>query len=327
MWIDLFLDYITAERGLAQNTRMSYGQDLEDFMAYWGGSSINDLTVQVIRNYIEHLCDRNLSPSTRRRKMATLRHFFAFLLEENHISFDPTHGIELPKLPRNLPRTLREDDVLKIIKTIHHLPHPDCIRVSCLIELLYGSGLRVTELVSLPLKTIMPLLQESCHLSITLKGKGGKHRMVPITGISLSSLKAYMEVRKHYIKDPSRDNPWLFPSWGESGHLTRQRLFQILKDLALQSGLDPAQVSPHVLRHAFATHLLHRGADILSLQKLLGHKDIRTTEIYTHLEISHLAEALQLYHPLGYGFKPDQESSPIHLSTFLEKKLSGVQND
>jgi integrase/recombinase XerD len=221
-----------------------------------------------------------------------------FLLKEGHISFDPTKGLERPKPKKNLPKILSPEEVQRLLEATHALSLQDRLRLQAMTELMYASGMRVTELVSLKVQQVLPALKEDGPSCLFIQGKRKKERMVPLTTPAIESLRKYMTIRKTYIAGKS-DSPWLFPSISRQGHLTRQRLGQLIKHLALEACLDPQRVSPHVLRHAFATHLLQGGADLRAVQMLLGHEDISTTQIYTHVVVDHLQEMVAQKHPLS----------------------------
>ena len=234
-----------------------------------------------------------LTRSTARR-LSALRQFFKFLVAENIRADDPSAAIDGPKLGRPLPKLLDEEETARLIEVCTAMDGPSGARLRALVELSYASGLRVSELVGMPLAAVLrdqPVL--------IVRGKGSKERMVPLNAPARAALNAYLEHRKAFLPKGAKTSPHLFPSRGVEGHLTRQRFGQLLKDLAIKANLDPARISPHVLRHAFATHLLDHGADLRSLQKMLGHADIATTQIYTHVAGKRLAELVESHHPLA----------------------------
>lgn len=280
--VEAFLDMMAAERGAARNTLAAYTRDLEAAEAM-----IGDL-VTADRNAIASLARRwaDLAPATVARKSSALRQFFGFAIDEGWRADDPSGALPRPATRRPLPRILSRAQVDLLFARAERDAEggsPAAVRLLALLELLYGSGLRATELVSLPLSAVprdAPLL--------TVTGKGGQARMVPVSDRARAALSAWLLLRE-------QGSRWLFPSRGK--HLTRVRLFQLLKDLAARAGISPDAVSPHVLRHAFATHLLEGGADLRVLQTLLGHADIATTQIYTHLDFQHLAQVYDGAHP------------------------------
>lgn len=285
--IDRFLEMMMAERGAAKNTLIAYRSDLEKAAeALPGGLEKADSTA--LKTLAQEW--QPLAASTAMRKMSALRHFYRFLVDERLIAVDPTEGLSRPRAGRPLPKILSHDDVARLFETLDdrlatEYPREQDVRLLLMLELLYGSGLRATELVSLPRKAIGP-----DNPFMIIKGKGGKERLVPLSDRSRLAAGRWSE----YL---SGDTPWLFPS-GKS-HVSRIRLYQMVKELAAAAAIDPARISPHVLRHAFATHLLEGGADLRALQTLLGHADIATTEIYTHVDSKRLVELVNKRHPLA----------------------------
>jgi integrase/recombinase XerD len=285
--IERFLEMMTAEAGAAKNTVAAYRSDLMLASGVLGGrlavATADDLT-RVGTAWLE------LSKASVARKSAALRRFFAFLAEEGHRADDPGAALPRPGASRGLPKVLDHADVDRLFGAIadriaRDPPDPNDLRLSALVELLYGSGLRATELVSLPRRAVAP-----DRPYLILRGKGGKERLVPLSDRARAAVAQW---REHVAED----SPWLFPSG--KAHLSRIRLYQLLKALAAEAGIPPDRVSPHVLRHAFATHLLAGGADLRALQAMLGHADIATTEIYTHVDASHLVALVNARHPLA----------------------------
>ncbi len=307
--IESFLDMLTTERGAALNTRQAYWRDLADtslFLKEKKSSDIDRATTDDLKDYLKDLSEKaNIkSPSkgktavrTIARRLSALRQFYRYLVSEGVREDDPTTTIESPKQGRTLPKTLSEDEVNRLITTASAKGNAESVRLVCLIEMLYATGLRVSELVGLPLSAIGDKTE-----FLIVSGKAGRERMVPLSGPAQKALKKYIDVREQHIPGETelKDNKWLFPSkTSNSGHLTRQRFAQILKDLAKDAKIDDGRVSPHVLRHAFATHLLSNGADLRSVQKMLGHADIATTQIYTHILGENLKETVEEKHPLS----------------------------
>ncbi len=285
--IDRFLEMLSAEAGAAPNTIAAYRSDLTLASAAIGRGLVAAAAEDLQRMAEEW---RTLARSTVARKSAALRRFYAFLVDEGHRNDDPGSALPRPGAARPLPKVLSHDDVDRLFAAIaegctRERPLPNDLRLSALVELLYGSGLRATELISLPRNAIHP-----DRPYLILKGKGGRERLVPISDRARAAVAAW---RQHV----AADRAWLFPSG--KGHLTRVRLYQLIKALAAQAGIPPDRVSPHVLRHAFATHLLAGGADLRALQSMLGHADIATTEIYTHVDASRLVELVNTRHPLA----------------------------
>lgn len=307
--VDAFLDMLTAERGAADNTRQAYWRDLADVSVYLKAerkSDINIATTADLKAYIEHLSKKMHTKGTNKsqiavrtvaRRLSALRQYYRFLVSENKRKDDPTSTIESPKQGRTLPKTLTEAEVSRLIKVAGAGGGADSIRLVCLLELLYATGLRVSELVGLPMNAINDDAQ-----FMTIEGKGGRERMVPLSDPAQKALKDYLAVRQQFIaqEDKGTQAQWVFPSrTSERGHLTRQRFAQLLKDLARDADMPEGKVSPHVLRHAFATHLLARGADLRSVQKMLGHADIATTQIYTHILGDKLKKTVEEKHPMA----------------------------
>ncbi len=285
--IERFLEMLSAEAGAATNTIAAYRSDL-----MLASGAVDGGLVSADAAALQGLAEgwRALARSTVARKSAALRRFYAFLCDEGHRTDDPGKALPRPGTARSLPKVLSHDDVERLFAIIAERcsgerPSPNDLRLAALVELLYGSGLRATELVSLPRNAI-----QSDRPYLILKGKGGRERLVPISDRARAAVAMW---RAHV----AADRPWLFPSG--KGHLTRIRLYQLIKSLAAEAGIPPDRVSPHVLRHAFATHLLAGGADLRALQSMLGHADIATTEIYTHVDASRLVELVNTRHPLG----------------------------
>jgi integrase/recombinase XerD len=283
-----FLEMLAAERGAARNTLAAYARDLAG-----AEEAIGDLA-EASRDAVASLASEwaALAPASVARKASALRQFFGFALDEGWRRDDPSGALPSPRMRRPLPKVLGHGDIALLFsqaETEAASGAPEAVRLLTLIELLYGSGLRASELVSLPLNAVprdAPF--------VTVMGKGGQARMVPVGERALAALQQWLTVRP--LMPASR---FLFPSRGAAGHLTRVRLFQLIKALAARAGLDPAGISPHVLRHAFATHLLEGGADLRVLQTLLGHADIATTQIYTHVDAARLVALVNARHPLA----------------------------
>lgn len=307
--VDSFLDMLTTERGAANNTRQAYWRDLADFSLYLRGNmskEIVDAGAEDIKAYLDDLSSKThvkgdnkaqIATRTVARRLSALRQFYRYLISENARKDDPTTTIQSPKQTRTLPKTLSEKEVDTLIKTAAQGGGADSVRLVCLLEMIYATGLRVSELVGLPLSSIGEDMQ-----FLMVAGKGGRERMVPISDPAQKALKSYLDVRVSFMsaEDDAAQAPWLFPSrTSERGHLTRQRFAQLLKDLAQNAGIEEGRVSPHVLRHAFATHLLSNGADLRSVQKMLGHADIATTQIYTHIIGEKAKKTVEDKHPLS----------------------------
>ncbi len=307
--VDSFLDMLTTERGAAMNTRQAYWRDLADFSIHLRDKTrkeIVDAAKDDIKTYLDDLGIRihvkgqnrnQIATRTVARRLSALRQFYRYLVSENIRKDDPTSTIDSPKQGRTLPKTLSEGEVSTLIKTAGDSGGADSIRLVCLLEMLYATGLRVSELVGLPMSALGEDMQ-----FLMVAGKGGRERMVPLSEPAQKAVRRYLEVRQQFInpEDKGTQAQWLFPSrTSESGHLTRQRFAQLLKDLADNAGIEADRVSPHILRHAFATHLLSNGADLRSVQKMLGHADIATTQIYTHIVGDKARKTVEDKHPLA----------------------------
>ena len=296
--IDAFLEMMSAERGASPNTLDAYGRDLRDASDFMNGRLVNADATRVSK-YSSWLAAQGLAPRSQARKLSSLRRFFRFLFEEGARTDDPTSRIEGPKAGRDIPDVLSREEMDRLLAACE-----GDARLRCLVELLYGAGLRVSELVSLKLGNLPRRKGDRWETTdIIVRGKGGKDRLCPLGRPALDAIVAWLAVREETLPKGtlkrSGAGAYLFPSRGKALHLTRRRLGQMLKDLSLKANLDPSRVHPHALRHAYATHLLQGGADLRSVQMLLGHADISTTEIYTHVLQDELAELLETAHPLS----------------------------
>ena len=304
--IEAFLDMMSAERGASSNTLDAYRRDLlqlEEFLAA-AGSRVRDATREDIKRYLAHLSRKRSAASSQARRLSALRQYFGFLYAEGHREDDPTAVIETPRRERPLPKVLSRNDVDALIEVVEaHASEPDGARLLCIVELLYCSGLRVSELVTLPATSV----RRSDGL-LLVKGKGGKERLVPLSTSARQAIVRYMDVRSEFLSQGDAANRFLFPSRGAERHLTRRRCHQLLKELAVKASIDPDKLSPHVLRHAFATHLVEGGADLRSVQTMLGHADIATTQIYTHVASERLKETMLAAHPLAKTGKKKSQS-------------------
>jgi integrase/recombinase XerD len=298
--IELFLDMLAAERGASANTLDAYRRDLADFSADLdqAGSSVATADSDVLRAHLGRLAKRGLATATVARRLSAIRQLYRFLYSEDHRGDDPAAAIEGPKRGRSLPKVLtvkQVDDLLKEARAGTQVATPSerlrAARLNCLLEVLYATGLRVSELVALP-----EAAARRDQRMLVIRGKGGRERLVPLNDQAKRTMTDYLALRAEAKLDKSK---WLFPSFGESGHLSRQHFARELKALAAAAGLKASQVSPHVLRHAFASHLLQNGADLRVVQTLLGHADISTTQIYTHVLEERLKSLVRDLHPLA----------------------------
>ena len=298
-WIDAFLEMMSVERAAARNTLTAYGRDLADAQGFLAGRGrdLATATSEDVEAYFAAMGARGLAAATAARRRAAVRQFYRFALGEGWRSDDPSRRVEAPRRGRPLPKVLSRDEVERLIAASSSKDEEGRakgLRLVCMVELVYASGLRVSELLALPLSALAP---DPAYLMV--KGKGGKDRLAPLNDAARTAVKAYLDVRGSLAPKGGKANPWLFPSRGAGGRLTARRFAQLLDQAAIDAGIDPARISPHVLRHAFATHLLEGGADLRVVQTLLGHSDIATTQIYTHVAEDRLREVVQTKHPLA----------------------------
>jgi integrase/recombinase XerD len=293
-WVDAFLEMMAAERGAARNTLTAYGHDLADAGGWLAakGSDFAKADAPAIEAYFADLAARGLSPATAARRRAAVRQFYRFVMGEGWRADDPSRRVAAPRQGRPLPKVLSREEVGRLIQAAGARESRQGLRLACMVELIYASGLRVSELTALPLAA---LARDPAYLMV--RGKGGKERLVPLNVPARAAVKAYLEVRPGFLKGGAQ-SPWLFPSRGAAGRLTPRRFAQLLDQAAAVAQIDAEKVSPHALRHAFATHLLEGGADLRVVQTLLGHADIATTQIYTHVAQERLREVVATKHPL-----------------------------
>ncbi|MBE7217175.1 MAG: tyrosine recombinase [Caulobacteraceae bacterium] len=300
--IESFLEMMAAERGAARNTLLAYGRDLEDARAWLSGAhgGLCAASPEGVEAYFADLGRRGLAASTAARRRAALRQFYRFAVEEGWRADDPSRRVDAPRAGRPLPKVLDRGEVERLLEGAAALfppGSPEALRLVCAVELLYAAGLRVSELAALPAAAFA---RDPDHLIV--RGKGGKDRLAPLNAAARAAVAAWSPHRAAFLAKAkaARPNPWLFPSrTGAAGRITPRRLQQLIDRAAAAGGLDPARVSPHVLRHAFATHLLEGGADLRVVQTLLGHADIATTQIYTHVTQERLRETVLRAHPLA----------------------------
>ncbi len=297
-YLEAYLELLIAERGVSPNTLAAYRRDLEDTAAFLAGRDtsaravLDTANTEDLRGYLRHLDGQGMTARTAARRLSALRQFYRFLYSDGLRGDDPTAILESPRQGRSLPKILSEEDVGRLLDTVEGHDGADGARLRALVELCYATGMRVSELVGLPLAAV----QRDPEVLI-VRGKGNKERMVPLSLPARVAVRSYLDVREAFLPEGA-SSPHLFPGRG-GGHLTRQRFFQLLKQLARDAGLDPRKVSPHVLRHAFATHLLHHDADLRSVQQMLGHADISTTQIYTHVLDERMRRLVAEHHPLA----------------------------
>ncbi len=295
--IEAFLEMMAAERGASNNTLSAYRRDLEDACGY-AGNDLADADTALLKSYVGQLAGQGFSSATQARRLASLRQFFGFLYAEGHRDDNPTSQIDNPRKQSGLPKTLSVDDVAKLIDraateaSLQINPDPPALRMHALVEVLYATGMRVSELVSLPVD-----VARRDERFFLVRGKGGKERLVPLSPAARRAMTMWLELRDK--TEGIQNSRYLFPASSKSGYLPRQVFARELKSLATRAGIASGKISPHVLRHAFATHLLQNGADLRSVQQLLGHSDISTTQIYTHVMEERLAELVNQHHPLA----------------------------
>ena len=300
--IELFLDMIASERGASQNTIDAYRRDLDDYAAFLTakGRSVANARTDDVRAYLASLVKRGMASNSSARKLSAIRQLHRFLYAEGKRTDDPAAVLEGPRRGRTLPKVLSIEEVTRLFDAAreaaqkareHRAEHLRATRLVCLLEALYATGLRVSELIALPAAAA-----RAEGGTITVRGKGGKERLVPLGQAAQKAMRGY---RKLLVDAKSGETRWLFPSFGGSGHITRQHVARELKELATAAGIDPRKMSPHVLRHAFASHLLANGADLRVVQALLGHADVSTTQIYTHVIDERLKSLVRDLHPLA----------------------------
>lgn len=302
-FIEQFLEMMIAERGTAKNSLLSYKRDLRDFVEFLRKIKLTEFKIKDshISKFIEELSRKGLSPRSINRKISTLKTYYTFLISENHTDYNPVLIVDLPKYTNKLPEFLKVTDIKHLLEFCKTDLTPDGIRLNAMIHLLYASGMRVSELVSIKLTDITSGLNFSeIRKTFLIKGKGEKERALVINEQAQHALKEYLAIRNVFSfgKNPKSKN-YFFVSNSSQGHMTRQNFALLLKKAAINAGLDPEHISPHTLRHSFASHLLEGGADLRVIQELLGHSDISTTQIYTHVQTSHLKKTLQDFHPLA----------------------------
>ncbi|MBP2160678.1 MULTISPECIES: site-specific tyrosine recombinase XerD [Asticcacaulis] len=294
--VNQFLQMMAVERNAARPTLDAYGRDLGDLAETLNVAPAGLLALSEadIARYFATLDERGLASSSMQRKRSAVRQFYRFCVSENLCTADPSRKIAAARKGLKLPKIISREEIEALIEAAGVKDITQAIRLRCLIEMAYASGMRISELVSLKLDAVA---RDPAFLII--KGKGGVERLVPLNPSAREAIKAYLDIRGAFLQSKDQANPFLFASRGADGHLTRRRVGQLLDEAAMNAGIDPARVSPHVLRHAFATHLLEGGADLRVVQTLLGHADISTTQIYTHVASERLREVVETHHPLA----------------------------
>lgn len=300
--LDAFLEMLVAERNAARNTVEAYRRDLTDFTQYLVSKKQDTLAAQEqdIRDYLAHLTQQGYSARSNARKLSAIKHYYYFLFSDGERKDNPSTHIETPKQPKSLPKYLTEQEITQLFSVASQDDSEEGKRLCALLHILYASGLRVSELVSLPMAALHHRSAgDKTIYFVTVRGKGNKERIAPLSPQAAETVHNYMQIRSCFMPRTLKSSAYLFPSNGAEGHLTRQRVGQLLKALAQAADIMPARLSPHVLRHSFATHALNRGVDLRLLQEVLGHSDITTTEIYTHLQGERLYSVVERLHPLS----------------------------
>ena len=304
-YIDAFLEMMSAERGASENTLAAYGRDLMGWDAALAkrNMSIESCGTGALEAVLALWQKEGLAPSTAARKLSAMKQFCLFLQMDGIRKDNPAHSLRGPKQGRGLPKILSHDDIDALFKQVEKDASAKGVRLRTQLEILYAGGLRVSELVSLKLNSAARVTRQDAQACLIILGKGGKERLVPLTGAAVTAIKDWLALREKTLPKSvlarERSERFLFPSSGKSGHMTRERFAQLLKELAREAGLDATRISPHALRHAFATHLLERGADLRAVQTLLGHADIATTQIYTHVLDEQMQKLVEDHHPLS----------------------------
>jgi integrase/recombinase XerD len=293
--VEAFLEMMAVERDASPHTLSAYGRDLADAETWLGDAGgLMGASQEAVEAWFTDLSRRGLSAATAARRRSSVRQFYRFALGEGWRSDDPSRRIDAPKQGRSLPKTLSRDEIEALLAAAGAADSAAGLRLVALVEMAYASGLRVSELLALKVEAVR---RDPAYLIV--RGKGGKERLAPLNAVAREAIKAWLDARDAARKPNTPDSAWLFPSHGKTGHLTPRRFAQLLDQAALAANIDPARVSPHVLRHAFATHLLEGGADLRVVQTLLGHADISTTQIYTHVATDRLAQVVHSKHPLA----------------------------
>ncbi|MBC1181563.1 tyrosine recombinase [Brevundimonas sp. WCHBH090558] len=293
--IEAFLEMMAVERDASPHTLSAYGRDLADAeMALSDAGGLMKADAEAVEAWFADLSRRGLSAATAARRRSSARQFYRFALAEGWRTDDPARRLDAPKQGRSLPKVLSRAEIDALLAASAARDAAAGLRLVALVEMAYASGLRVSELLGLKVEAVR---RDPAYLIV--RGKGGKERLAPLNAAARQAIKAWLVARDARRKPEPPDSPWLFPSSGRTGHLTPRRFAQLLDEAAITAGIDPARVSPHVLRHAFATHLLEGGADLRVVQTLLGHVDIATTQIYTHVATDRLAQVVHQNHPLA----------------------------
>lgn len=296
-----FLDAIAAEKGAAKNTLEAYRHDLSDLALFLAKrkNNIEAASSEDLQEYMQGIFKAGFTGKTAARRLSTIRQVYKFMVGEGVREDNPALKLDMPRQAKTLPKYLSEGEVDKLLEAAHNDKSPEGIRLVAMLELMYATGMRVTELVSLPMEVLqLNSRNQQIREVLVIKGKGRKERMVILNSSAQDALQEYLQIRHNFLNEKEK-NRFVFPSHSRDGYITRQRFFQLIKLLAIGVGIDPKKVSPHVIRHSFASHLLNRGADLRALQELLGHSDISTTQIYTHVLSERMKQLVYEKHPLA----------------------------
>ena len=298
--VENFLEMLAAERAASLNTLAAYKLDLEKFEEFINPMALTAVKLENLRSYVQYLTKQSYNAKSVNRKISSMRQFYQFLASEEIIIDNPAIDMDLQKQAQTLPKMLQAEEIDKLFSYLDNTDtSPEMIRLNCMLAIAYSAGLRVSELVSLKLNNF-EIRNKTINPIFTVIGKGNKERLAILNERAQNKLLKYLEIRDFFIpKKQTKNCLWLFPSNGNQGYLTRHRFGQLLKELAYNVGINPENISPHVLRHSFASHLLSNGADLRAIQELLGHSSINTTQIYTHLANEKLQQIVGDYHPLG----------------------------
>ncbi|GAT75929.1 tyrosine recombinase xerD [Ehrlichia ruminantium] len=301
-YVNEFLTAIAAEKHISYNTYQSYMSDLLDLCKFFNCKNLALIEVSCddLKDYVRLMHKREYKSSTISRKISAIKNLYKFFCKDNIIAYDPALSIDFPRLSRTLPKALNIEEVSRLLDTAALDSSPDGLRTNAIINILYSSGIRVSELIYLKLNSIKEALNnDNIEISyITIRGKANRERIVLLNSSAIISIQKYLEVYMHFVPNGYEISQWLFPGTKFDNPITRQRIGQLLKDLSISAGVDMTRISPHKLRHSFATHLLNNGSDIIFIQKMLGHTSLSTTQIYTYVANEKLKNVLFKYHPL-----------------------------
>ena len=291
--VEGYIEYLFANKNLSKNTILSYKDDLKKFISFIEQNDLKKLENNIIQNYVKFL-SKNFSPKSHSRKLSSLKAFFNYLLDLKLVNKNPIAEIDFPKITKTIPKFLSEKEIFTLLERTYNDSSFKGLRMSVMMEILYATGIRISELVEIKNGDL-----SEDFSSVLIKGKGGKQRVVPLFGKVKEVLKKYLFEKRHFNTKGS----FLFPSNSKFGHITRHRFFQLLKKLSLECGINVSKVSPHTIRHSFASHLLERGVDLRIIQESLGHKDISTTQIYTHIQSKKIRKILEEKHSIRNDLK------------------------